>query len=540
LFSTLACFHFAFFLFFFQEYCMENNNKDALYTKGNSAASSREEQRRQFDRAVEERRARRTKRSSSQSSGTTSSSSGSSSSNNGINAQALLNKVAALTNTQDRTYAKSSHCTPNESPNSASPRSAFIPPLTRPIYFGNDRHTPPQSPPQSPRRRMDSNTTPTSPRQVAQQQAQSRPASSSTPHSPRAKEASLLLLQQQIAELRPRTDSSPTSYSMQNQLAFLSSSPSHSPRRREELLLTASTPTRKVSSPTADARRNAFASSPKSSLITSTDSLHMPHINKDALTLQHGLTYLKKEALEEQKEKQPTSPQRKYSRPTPVPTLTIPTTEPLDAPSKLLLKTTSSRHLLQLYDQNRHPDDTDSESESDYYSSDETEQEENPLDASIRLGQEELELLYSNLDLLNEESKEEIKAEFKKVAPTTRERKQSNIILSPRNRILQAGVSSFKRYANGVVNFCRTDIQVDNWKFCFVCDSSQPNTRYVRQLTPTDVRPKYAGFEQCIIYRIIKFCPTCFKFYEDQQNKSLKRVIVIPITARARNLFCEL
>lgn len=218
--------------------------------------------------------------------------------------------------------------------------------------------------------------------------------------------------------------------------------------------------------------------------------------------------------------------------------------------SRRVLKTTSSRHLLARFDYNRHENDKDSDS---ITNEEEAESDNESSSLGEDFGEKTLTLDLAQVQLLKERlqayrddyettmtEEEEEEREFKPATPSNRHMKRSEIVLSPRIRILQAGFAAYKRYPNGIVNFVRTDIHVDNWRFCYVCNLDSPHTRYIRQLTLTEIKRNYAGFAECQIYRIVKFCATCFQCYNEAHAKEPDRPLLVRITPNAANLFCPL
>lgn len=228
--------------------------------------------------------------------------------------------------------------------------------------------------------------------------------------------------------------------------------------------------------------------------------------------------------------------------------------------SRKVLRPTSSRHLLAHLDCNRHQNDIDSDSTATRTTSEETEvstSEEDSFgggcatfcidDSQLQFLKEKLEAYrdddYTTTTTMSEEEEEERQSttiEFKNATPSNRNRKRSEIVLSPSARILKAGFTAYKRHPNGIVNFVRTDIHVANWRFCYVCSSASSQTRYVRQLALTDVIENYAGFKECQIFRIVKFCAACFDRYNEAIAKEPDRPFCVRMTPYATNLFCPL
>lgn len=161
------------------------------------------------------------------------------------------------------------------------------------------------------------------------------------------------------------------------------------------------------------------------------------------------------------------------------------------------------------------------------------------IEDPFRLNITQLEVLQETLKNFREEevTKKKKKHAYKPAIPNKEQHRRSEIVLAPRVRILQSGFATYNQFPNGIVNFVRTDIQADNWRFCYVCSLDEPAMRYIRQLALTQIKRDYAGFAECYIFRIIKFCATCFQCYnEDSQN----RLVLVKITHRAFNLFSPL
>ena len=218
--------------------------------------------------------------------------------------------------------------------------------------------------------------------------------------------------------------------------------------------------------------------------------------------------------------------------------------------SRKVLRPTSSRYLLARIDCNRHENDIDSDSTTMTATSGETD-ESLSEDGCMTFCMDETQLQFLKEKLQayeddyrttmsDDEEKEEVGCEFKNATPSNRNKKRSEIVLSPSARILQAGFATYKRYPNGIVNFVRTDIHVANWRFCYVCALDSPNTRYIRQLTLTDVIHNYAGFDECQIFRIVKFCAACFQRYNENAAKQPDHPLRVRMTTYATNLFCTL
>jgi dUTPase len=220
--------------------------------------------------------------------------------------------------------------------------------------------------------------------------------------------------------------------------------------------------------------------------------------------------------------------------------------------SRKVLRPTSSRYLLARIDCNRHENDIDSDSTTMTVTSEESDEslsEEEGSRLTFCIDDTQLQFLKEKLQAYEEDyttttsdddEKEEVGCEFKNATPSNRNKKRSEIVLSPSARILQAGFATYKRYPNGIVNFVRTDIHVANWRFCYVCALDSPNTRYIRQLTLTDVIHNYAGFAECQIFRIVKFCASCFQRYNENAAKRPDHPLRVKMTTYATNLFCAL
>lgn len=138
--------------------------------------------------------------------------------------------------------------------------------------------------------------------------------------------------------------------------------------------------------------------------------------------------------------------------------------------------------------------------------------------SSIHLSEQECETLQTTLNLYKKETETQKRA-----------------------RVFEESVKVYEAYKQAsegacMVNFlfCTED---ETLAFCYNydCDEEDPNLSYLRCLVLTQHISNYAGFESCAIFRIIKFCPSCYQEYTDR-NKARLTVI----NSKAHKLFTPL
>lgn len=232
-------------------------------------------------------------------------------------------------------------------------------------------------------------------------------------------------------------------------------------------------------------------------------------------------------------------------------------------PPKLTIKTTSNRQLIQFFNRARNDEDVEAmvdgddasddscgsstghssdDDDDDYYSESELSEmsEMSEMAETIRLGEQECLELYRKLGLFKNDEKQP-NPEFKRGLPMRRVSRRANIVLSPRNKIYEASIKAYKVWDNGIVNFhgCR---EYEQLKLCYVagCNMKDQTIRYIKNITLTELRAHYAGFDECAIYRIIKFCPACFQIYLREQTKRPDDPLLVKINKEGYLLFSPL
>jgi hypothetical protein len=151
-----------------------------------------------------------------------------------------------------------------------------------------------------------------------------------------------------------------------------------------------------------------------------------------------------------------------------------------------------------------------------------------------------------------EKEKEEVKEKpclFNTALPRKRDitPESDHIILSPRQRIMKDSIEIYKSHENRIMNFPKKKDTMIKSKalFCFVCDTRlYTNLRdYTDHLVPTEMKSNYASFVECYIYRVVRFCPACFKEYNRRLvalREVEKSLILVEITPQALKLFTKI
>jgi hypothetical protein len=151
-----------------------------------------------------------------------------------------------------------------------------------------------------------------------------------------------------------------------------------------------------------------------------------------------------------------------------------------------------------------------------------------------------------------EKEKEEVKEKpciFNTASPRKRDitPESDRIILSPRQRIMKDSIEIYKSHENRIMNFPKKKDTMIKSKalFCFVCDTHlYTNLRdYTDHLVPTEMKKNYASFVECYIYRVVRFCPACFKEYNRRLvalREVEKSLILVEITPQALKLFTKI
>ncbi len=217
---------------------------------------------------------------------------------------------------------------------------------------------------------------------------------------------------------------------------------------------------------------------------------------------------------------------------------------------KIPIRQSSNRCLIKFFNKNRQ----EGKCEPIAYSDEEEDDEDDDDDESyscqesdqlktLRLNEKECASLYLKLALFASDkprnsSSSEGEREFKRVSPSLKDNQRSNIILSPRNRIYEASMNAYKVWGNGIVNFhSRRDYELLRFCYAYDCGESESSLRYIKNITLTEYKADYAGFEKCAIYRIVKFCPTCFQRHIAIQATQPDEPLLMRINYRAHKLF---
>lgn len=117
------------------------------------------------------------------------------------------------------------------------------------------------------------------------------------------------------------------------------------------------------------------------------------------------------------------------------------------------------------------------------------------------------------------------------------------LVMVPREKLMKESIENYKSHENRILNGAVSKQEMAEALFCFVCDgvAHESGGDYTEYLTPTEIRANYATFDECYVYRILRFCTPCFKEYHRRllalKEANQPPLLVVQIVPKAALLF---
>lgn len=117
------------------------------------------------------------------------------------------------------------------------------------------------------------------------------------------------------------------------------------------------------------------------------------------------------------------------------------------------------------------------------------------------------------------------------------------LVMVPREKLMKESIDNYKSHENRILNGAISKQEMAEALFCFVCDgvAHESGGDYTEYLTPTEIRANYATFDECYVYRMLRFCTPCFKEYHRRllalKEANQPPLLVVQIVPKAALLF---